>query len=94
MIFVNWANEYGIILLILPPHTIYRLQPLDVGMFQPLSTNYSWELDQIMNDSEGYVFMSKSFFWLMFKMSWDKAFTEKNIQSEFHKAGIWPTNST
>ena len=94
MTFVNWADEHGIILLILPPHTTHRLQSLDVGMFQPLSINYSWELDQIMNDSEGHVFMSKSFFWPMFKRSWDKAFTEKNIQSAFRKAGIWPTNST
>jgi hypothetical protein len=94
MTFVNWADEHGIILLILPPHTTHRLQPLDVGMFQPLSTNYSWELDQIMNESEGRVSMSKSFFWPMFKRSWDKAFTEKNIQSAFCKAGIWPTNGT
>jgi hypothetical protein len=38
--------------------------------------------------------MSKSFFWPKFKRSWDKAFTEKNIQSVFCKLGIWPTNSS
>jgi len=92
MAFVNWADQHGIILLILPPHTTHRLQPLDVGMFQPLSTNYSTELDQMMNDSAGRVSMSKSFFWPMFKRAWDKAFTEANIQSAFKKAGIWPTN--
>ncbi len=94
MAFVNWADEHNIILLILPPHTTHRLQPLDVGLFQPLSTNYSRELDQMMNESGGHVVMSKSFFWPMFKRSWDKAFTEKNIQSAFHKSGIWPTDSS
>ncbi len=47
-----------------------------------------------MNESGGHVVMSKSFFWPMFKRSWDKAFTEKNIQSAFHKSGIWPTDSS
>ncbi len=94
MAFINWANEHGIILLILPPHTTHRLQPLDVGMFQPLSTNYSWELDQMMNESGGHVVMSKSLFWPKFKRSWDKAFTEENIQSAFRKSGIWPTDGT
>ena len=30
MAFVDWADEHGIILLILPLHTTHRLQPLDV----------------------------------------------------------------
>jgi hypothetical protein len=88
MAFVDWADQHGIILLILPPHTTHRLQPLDVGLFQPLSTNYSWELDQMMNESGGHVAMTKSFFWPMFKRAWDKAFTKKNIQSAFRKSGI------
>jgi hypothetical protein len=94
MAFVDWADEHGIILLILPPHTTHRLQPLDVGLFQPLSTYYSWELDRMMNESGGHVSMSKSFFWPMFKRAWDKAFTESNIQSAFKKAGIWPTDGS
>jgi hypothetical protein len=91
MEFIDWADSHGIILLILPPHTTHRLQPLDVGLFQPLSTNYSWELDRMMQDTAGHVSMSKGFFWPMFKRAWDKAFTEKNIQAAFCKSGIWPT---
>ena len=94
MAFVDWADQHGIILLILPPHTTQRLQPLDVGLFQPLSTAYSWELDKLMNESCGHVSMTKSFFWPKFKRSWDKAFTEENIQSAFCKSGIWPTDGT
>jgi hypothetical protein len=76
--------------LILPLYTTYRLQPLNVGLFQPLSTVYSWELDIIINESGGHIIMSKSFFWPKFKRSWDKAFTKKNIKSAFRKSGIWP----
>ena len=94
MAFVDWANRHGIILLILPPHITHRLQPLDVGLFQPLSTAYSWELNTFMNQSGGHVSMSKGFFWPKFKRSWDKAFTESNIQSAFRKSGIWPTDGT
>ena len=63
-----------------------------MGLFQPLSTFYSIELDRILDESAGTIAMSKSFFWPIFKVAFDKAFTEKNIQSAFRKAGIWPTN--
>jgi hypothetical protein len=92
MAFIEWADLHGIILLILPPHTTHRLQPLDVGLFQPLSTNYSLELDQLMNNGAGHVSMSKSFFFSMFKRAWDKAFTEDNIKTAFRRSGIWPTD--
>jgi hypothetical protein len=33
MAFVDWADQHGIILLILPPYTTHCLQPLDVSLF-------------------------------------------------------------
>ena len=33
MAFIDWADQHGIILLILPPYTTHRLQPIDVGLF-------------------------------------------------------------
>jgi hypothetical protein len=33
MAFIDWADQHGIILLILSPYITYRLQPLDVGLF-------------------------------------------------------------
>jgi hypothetical protein len=62
MEFVNWADQHSIILLILLPHTTYRLQLLDIRLFQPLSTYYLTELDQMMNEMAGQVTMSKGFF--------------------------------
>jgi hypothetical protein len=94
MAFVDWADQHGIILLILPPHTTHRLQPLDVGLFQPLSTYYSIEINKLMDESMGTIGMSKGLFWPRFKIAFDKAFTEENIQSAFRKSGIWPTDGS
>ena len=33
MEFIDWADRHRIIIMILPPYTTHRLQPLDVGMF-------------------------------------------------------------
>jgi hypothetical protein len=92
MEFINWADEHRIIIMILPPHTTHRLQPLDVGLFQPLSTAYSNELDDLMSKGAGYVTMKKRLFFPMFKRAWDKSFTKENIQHAFQKPGIWPCN--
>jgi hypothetical protein len=92
MAFVDFADRHRIIIMVLPPHTTHRLQPLDVGLFQPLSTAYFVELDKLMNKSGGLVAMSKRFFYSLFKTAWEKSFTEKNIQHAFAKPGIWPVN--
>jgi hypothetical protein len=65
--FVSQADKHSIILLVLLPHTTQKLQPLDVGLFQPLSTNYTHELNQLIENSAGRVSMSKQFFFGMFK---------------------------
>ena len=41
MQFIDRCDSLRILLLILPPHTTHRLQPLDVGLFSPLSTYYT-----------------------------------------------------
>lgn len=79
--FVDWADRNGIILLVFPPHTTHRLQPLDVGCFQPLSTAYSIELDKLMNSSGGRVSMTKTLFYPMFREAWQNSFTAENICS-------------
>jgi hypothetical protein len=39
--FTNYVKENKIILIYLPPHTIHRLQPLDVAIFALLTIYYS-----------------------------------------------------
>jgi len=92
MDFIDWADRHRIIVMILPPHTTHRLQPLDVGMFQALSTAYSKELDDLMDKGIGRVHMSKRFFYKFFKRAWDASFIEENIQSAFRKPGVWPVD--
>jgi hypothetical protein len=41
MAFINECDSLRIILLVLPPHSTHRLQPLDFVLFGMLSTAYS-----------------------------------------------------
>ena len=45
--FINFCNQNRILALNLSLHSTHRLQPLDVSLFQPLSTAYSAELDNL-----------------------------------------------
>jgi hypothetical protein len=90
--FIKFADHHRIIVLILPPHTTHKLQPLDVGMFQSISTAYSIELDKLISQSQGFFHMSKRYFFKLFKLAFDKSFTESAIQHAFAKPGIWPVN--
>jgi hypothetical protein len=91
MEFIDCDDRNRIIIMILPPHTTHRLQPLDVGIFQSLAIVCSLELDGLM-EGLGHVNMSKRLFYKMFRKAWDKSFTEENIQSAFWKPGVWPVD--
>jgi hypothetical protein len=43
--FIEYASRHSIIILILPPHSTHRLQPLDLNCFLPLGTKYGVHLD-------------------------------------------------
>jgi hypothetical protein len=90
MEFIRTCDRLKICLLILPPHSTHRLQPLDVGCFLPLSTCYSTELDKVMEKSGGLVAFTERMFWSAFKLAFENSFTEKNILSAWKKTGIWP----
>jgi len=92
MDFINLCDDLRIILLILPPHSTHRLQPLDVSLFAPLASFYTNGLNQLMFNSLGMVSMSKRAFWSIFWPAWQSAFSENNILSGFRKTGIWPIN--
>jgi hypothetical protein len=67
MKFINYCNKHKIQLCIYPPHSIQTLQPLDVVMFKPMSTNYSQELTQHLHNAQGLLPVKKGdffrFFW-------------------------------
>src|SRR4030088_3286790 len=94
MAFVSLADSLRIILLILPPHTTHCLQPLDVGLFQPLLTAYSKALDRTIYKSQSFTSMTKRLFWTIFKEAWGVAFTVENITKALAKVGVYPMDSS
>ena len=47
MAFLKLADRMRIIIGIMPPHSTHRIQPLDIGMFGPLSIAYTNQLNQL-----------------------------------------------
>ena len=93
MAFINACDRLRILLMILPPHTTHRLQPLDVSLFRPLATYYTDGLNKMLFKSLGLVSMSKRRFFSVFWPAWQQAFCKKNVASGFAKIGIWPCSS-
>ncbi len=87
---LDYLERHQIIVLILPPHSTHRLQPLDVSSFSPLSKAYSKELSDFMMKSQGLFNMSKRMFYLFFTRALEASFTEENIESALRATGIWP----
>src|SRR4051794_25605790 len=92
MKFIDLADRLHILVLIIPPHSIHHLQPLDVGCFSPLATAYTNELNSLMYKSLGMVSLSKRMFWSLFNSAWAASFTEANITSAFAATGIFLYN--
>ena len=90
--FVYTCDSLRVLLLVLPPHTTHRLQPLDMSLFGPLATYYSQGLTDRMANNIGMVTFKKSDFWTIFWPAWNRAFTPDNIASGFEHTGIWPLN--
>lgn len=92
MKFIEAADQLRILILILPPHSTYQLQPLDVSLFALLARAYTNELNNLLFMSSGLISMSKRMFYGMFKVAFQNSFTKSNIASGFSKTGIWPLN--
>ena len=48
------------------------------------------ELDLLISQGQGFIRMSKPFFFKLFKQAFDQSFTEEAIKHAFAKPGIWP----
>ena len=92
MAFLNLADSLEILVLILPPHSTHRLQPLNVALFSPLATAYTKELNNMTHRGLRWIFMTKQLFWSLFQAAWNQSFTTANILQGFTKTGIWPLN--
>ena len=65
--FINYCDQIGILLAILPPHSTHRLQPLDIAIFSPLATAYSKQIDAFIQSSRGFGRITKRVFWSLFR---------------------------
>ncbi len=93
MDFIDYCNEHKILLAVFPPHATHRLQPLDVGMFGPLSTAYSTELSNHLHHSQGLLSVAKGDFFELFWRAWGSTFKPETIRKSFEATGVHPPNA-
>ena len=86
---LDLARDSGVSILCLPPHTTHRLQPLDVCVMKPLSTNLSLESKRFMFQNPGSAITLYQVA-AIFGKAYQKGCTSASIISGFEKCGIHP----
>jgi hypothetical protein len=87
---LRFCIDNKISLLLMAAHSSHLCQSLDVGIFSPLKTYMSEELDKIMRYGVSNV---KKFEWAdAYRLARPKAMTNMNIKSAFRTAGLIPFN--
>ena len=86
---IEKANENGVVLLTLPPHTSSKLQPLDHSVFRSLKVNYSKECDRWMTNNHGKKITEYDMAGIL-NPAFLRAMTPSNIISGFRSTGIYP----
>ena len=88
---INWAKEHKVILFLLPPHSSWKTQPLDVGVFHPFKHIFRAECHRFMRRNSGKT-ISRSNMVKLICSAHAKAFTPSNIMASFKKTGVYPFN--
>jgi DDE superfamily endonuclease len=68
MSFLDYCNQYRIVVAIFPPHSAHRLQHLAVSILNPLANYYSQQLDQYVFRIQGLSGPTERDFWRNFCM--------------------------
>ncbi|KAF4287008.1 hypothetical protein CNMCM8689_001357 [Aspergillus fumigatus] len=90
MEFINYCDDNKILLMTYPPYSTHSLQPLDVGIFSPLATAYSKQLEEFLHKSMGLSHITKRDFFRLFWPAWEQALSSRNILSSWKTVGISP----
>jgi hypothetical protein len=85
---IAYCMQHAIDLLILPPHTSYVLQPLDVSVFSPLKRALAIETDAASRLDPGRI--PRAEWTSMYIRARQSAFRASNILSRFRATGLWP----
>lgn len=89
---LTMARENGIYLFTFPAHTSHLLQPLDVGVYRPLKSNWSKVLNKYMEDNPNDK-PNRYNFHTLFNEAFISTFSINTIKNSFKKAGIFPFNA-
>ena len=87
---IQFCVSHDIVLVCLPPHATHLLQPLDVGVFLPLSTYYSGLLEARCRFGSRNI--SKETFLELYLQARKLAISQKNVTSSWAKSGLVPYN--
>jgi len=88
---IEMARENHVHILVIPPHTSHRLQPLDVSFMGPLNTYYEQEVRVWLRNHPGKVVTIYQVA-ALFGAAYQKAATSSTALSGFAKTGICPFN--
>jgi len=88
---IRFAMEHGCIMLCFPPHTTHESQPLDVGVFAPLKTQWRQVCHDFYQKNPGRI-ITKFNFTQLFSQAWLQAVTPMNVMAGFRRAGVYPFN--
>ena len=85
------ARSNQVHILCIPAHTTHLLQPLDVGVFKSLKSNYYKACRKYIVDHPGRVITTDLIASLV-AVAWPKSVTPINIMPGFKKCGVYPLN--
>ena len=88
---IHLANESGVILFTLLPHTTHEMQPLDVAVFAPLNVHWCDACHNFIEQHPGRV-ITKYQFSPLLAQAWCKAMTLSTIINGFKSCGVYPFN--
>ena len=88
---IQYAITNKIIVLCLPPYTTHLLQPLDVGIFAPLTSAYKRGVHSITRYGARY-HIDKEDFLDLYKNARNEAISPINVQKAWTKAGLHSFN--
>ena len=84
---ITWAQNYNIIMYVLPAHTSHVLQPLDVGCYGPFQRIYNNECHKTMRTNSSVI--TRHNVCEIACTLYPKALSATNLQSAFKKAGVF-----
>ena len=90
--FIEYCLDNNIALFFLPSHSTHILQPLDVGIFEPLDRFCGQEVDTWLATQPLHTRLHKGDFIPMCEKARRRAITYRNITAAWAKCGIHPFN--